>query len=189
MSGRPKNAPKDPAEEREQLRQLTRELHEAAQHARDAARELRDARQQVAASAIAAAVETINRHQELIGQVITANYEAVQRTIENQERQTREHYAALLGTDGAELILRTCGQVLHLSVPTITAEAWMEQIRNVAAQHERTGCHCTGCLTAGRAAPRPAGAPRGQILVGTAESIADYIAKGGDPGIVLDARS
>lgn len=40
MSGREKNAPRTPEEERALLRQLTRELHEAAQDARDAVREL-----------------------------------------------------------------------------------------------------------------------------------------------------
>lgn len=40
---RTKNTPADPEAEKAELRQLTRELHEAAQDARGAARELRDA--------------------------------------------------------------------------------------------------------------------------------------------------
>lgn len=76
MSGRDKRAPASPEEEREQLRALTRELHEAVQDARAAARELRGARQETEA-ACSAMVETAlerldKRAGERLAETITA---------------------------------------------------------------------------------------------------------------------
>lgn len=184
VSGKPKG-PATPEEEREQLRQLTRELHEAAQDARDAEKRLRAARREIATETVAAIEAMVDLHQEELARIIRENYAAVQRTLEEQEQHTREHYAELLGRDGADLIARTCGMILHLTVPAITADGWVRELSAIAAQHERTGCTCTGCLVMTKAAADGAG---GAVLAATADGLAEYIAAGGDPGVVIDAR-
>lgn len=183
MSGRAKGAAATPEEEREQLRQLTRELHEAAQDARDAERRLRAARKEIADGAEAVIEETVNRHQIEIDAVIKQNYATVQRTLEVQERETREHYTELLGQDGADLIARVCGMILHLTVPTITVDNWIKELSNIAAQHAVTGCSCLGCLAMTKAT-----APAVDILVATPEGLRDFRAAGGDVGFVIDMR-
>jgi hypothetical protein len=175
MSGRQKQ-PLTPEQEREQLRQLTRELHEAAQGARDAARDLRAARKEITAETGAAVRQMTEERWAELALYFDERWDDMNRVIGSGERQTREHYAEMLRADGRELILRTCAMVLHLSIPGVTVDGWLQQIAEDTANHRLRGCSCTGCLVADPA----------QVMVATRESLDAFIAAGGDPGFVID---
>lgn len=209
MSGREKHAPADPAAEREQLRQLTRELHEAAQHAADERRALAAARAEIIGE-----IETLTEY--LLGEQTTAvkaaldaQMAAVQGWITSAETQIREGFAAEMGAAGAtDVVIRTCAMILHLSEPGLSVDEWVGNMKDVAAMHTVTGCSCLGCLAVKMArtgkleSPRDARRPyvraaaaiasgatnaaaaatadgAGGILVATPEGLAAYKAAGG----------
>jgi hypothetical protein len=159
MSGRPKRAPATPEEEREQLRQLTRELHEAAQAARDAARELRGQRHQIAEDLATQFRPVIAQFQEQLQKFTNHQIDLLSKDIRDIERHIQQAFAELM----------------HAATPEQLMDMIIEQTKNVVLGELRS---ITGQQHAAS----------GQVLVGTQEQLDSFLANGGDPGIVLDAR-
>lgn len=171
-------------DEREQLRQLMREAHETIKDLRLLLREYQQARAGLDAAADKLLEGALNSHIEEISTALNDATAHVQKVIRNQEEQTRRHYGELLGKDTADLILRTCGMVLHLSVPRITVEGWMEQLKRDGLQHQDTGCSCLGCMTVAAATADPYQA---DVVVTTPDMLGE-VQKRNPDRIVIDMR-
>jgi hypothetical protein len=130
-----------------ELRELIREAHGAVKDLAALLRELRELRAAIPAEAEKFLEDALNVHTGEINSHLDAGIGAVNRLITREEERARVHYQELLGQGGAELILRTCALVLHVSVPTITVEDWVEKFVANAQSHIEDGCSCTGCLT------------------------------------------
>lgn len=169
-----------PADEQEQLRQLTREAHETIKDLCLLLREYQQTRAGLEAAADKLLEGMFNSHIGKINDALNDATAHVQKVIRNQEEQTRRHYGELLGSDTANLILRTCAMVLHLSVPTITVERFMEKIAEGSNLHQTGGCSCLGCMTV-------AAALEHDIVVTTPDMV-DEVQKRDPSRIVIDMR-
>lgn len=172
MSGRDKRTPASPEEEREQLRALTRELHEAAKDARAAARELRDARASVTATAEDYLMATVQDRVAEINRQINDEADRLFDSITDIGEKIEEKHAQLLGFADA-------GQLLEWLAARIVAQLNEPAFLDKVARRVQTGKR----LKVDRR-PRPAG----EVLVMTPESLREFTAAGGDPGIIIDAR-
>jgi len=162
MSGRTKRGPASPEEEREQLRQLTRELHEAAQDARAAARELRDRRREIAEDLTTRFQPVITKYQKELQDFVNRQVELLSNDVLGIEGRIQQTFAVFMGAT-------TPAQLMDLIIEQ-TAQVVVKEMRSIALQQH--------------AAPS-----RTEVRVGTQEQLDAFIAGGGDPGIVLDARS
>jgi hypothetical protein len=164
-----KGAPTDPEAERELLRQLTRELHEAAQDARDAARVLRAERAEAAAligdqavGLVNPIIEEMNRH------IKDAEGNLVSQMIEIEKLVT-DKFAVFTGmADFAEM-------------QTFLAKSITDELN----RREYVETITSGLLRRMKASRQGGGA---EIKVATAAQLEAYILAGGDPGVVLDLR-
>lgn len=206
MSGRIKGAPKSPEEERAELRQLTRELHEAAQDARGAARELRAEREKAAGiiedmitelvvPLVNEAVTEINGHFNAGVLAAQGKFAEVDETLLKMVRDARE-CAGLIEKKAMDVEARLAGfssredalAVLQGSIAGTIATLAREEvfISDVAAKiAESVGTMMD--VKHPRELQHMKRKRHGQILVATEEGLADYVAAGGDPGIVLRA--
>ena len=171
MSGRDKRGPASPEEEREQLRQLTRELHEAAKDARAAARELRDARGSVTDTAERYIIGIVETRVQEINRQIDRQAEQLFDSIADIGDKIEEKHAQLLGFADA-------GQLLEWLAARIVAQLNEPAFLDKVARRVQTGKR----LKVDRARPDS------QIMVMTPESLREFTAAGGDPGIIIDAR-
>jgi hypothetical protein len=80
-------------------------------------RELRQARAEKGASAEKFLEGLLNAHMDEINRQLTKESANLQAVIRHEEKRTRLHYSDLIGRNGSNLILRTCGIVLHLVLP------------------------------------------------------------------------
>jgi cell fate (sporulation/competence/biofilm development) regulator YlbF (YheA/YmcA/DUF963 family) len=109
----------DPSDEQQQLRQLTRELHEAAQDAREAARELRATRREAMASIEEYFMKQLTEWDLAIGE----NFAKVEERVIAKLDQVIEHQAQLLGfRDSEEMIGRIIDDLHRNLVPVLTEE-------------------------------------------------------------------
>lgn len=174
MSGREKNAPASPQEERALLRQLTRELHEAAQGARDAARDLRAARAETVDGATAAVAVVIDAGLGILSDEF------------RRSRETLESFKAIVAqktTEAVEAIEDNHARLMKFEDSTALARYIVTEVfHGLAANPDfvRDVGHAMDDVRTGR--------NRGQVLVGTQEQLEAFVARGGDPGFVLDAR-
>jgi hypothetical protein len=173
LSGKSKGAPASPEEERAQLRQLTRELHEAAQDARDAARELRTARDGVREAAKTAVAEYANGGIEILAKTFRESRETLkhfEKTVAEKTdkaiKDIEDNHARLAGFKNSEEFARFLVKEIFES---LVHEPYF--IRDVAAATQQIS----------QISQPP------QIQVGTREQLAAFIAAGGDPGIIIDA--
>lgn len=165
-----RDIPADPAAEREQLRQLTRELHEAAQDARDAARQLRAERAEAAQLIGDQAVSLVNPIIEEMNRQIRQGEEELVAQMQQIEDLITEKFAAILG-------LANFAEAKQFVADTITGQM---------NRPEYTDAIARGVLARMTAAQASAG--RGRVMVATAEALQEYQAAGGDPGLVIDLR-
>ena len=170
MSGRPKGAPASPEEERAQLRQLTRELHEAAQDARDAARELRTARAETVAGVDATLVSHTRATLDELSGTFRESREILQQFQETVAVKTEEAVTAIEDNHA-----RLAG-----------FEDRMEFARFLVMEVFESLVHDPHFIRDVGAAMRQVSAPP-QIQVGTRDQLAAFIAAGGDPGVIIDA--
>ena len=206
MSGKAKGAPKSPEEERAELRQLTRELHEAAQVAKDAARELRDARQEVRDTAHAMIVELVVT---LVNEAVTdinAHFDDGLRAAEGKFAeadaacakmiQDARACAELIETTAMNTEARLAGFADRgdaLAVLTSSIQGTVATLAREPAFISDVAAKIAESVGAMMDAKHPRELQhmkrnrRGQVLVATEEGLADYVARGGDPGIVLRA--
>lgn len=146
MSARPKRAPASPEEEREQLRQLTRQLHEAAQDARAAARELLAARGQVsddaeirisgiAAPLVNQAVTEINEHMQTghaeFQKMVDAAEAAANRAIKAAEEAFRLIDGKVMAAEARLLGFEDTRQVADMLTATVR-----ETVRDLAGEQK-----------------------------------------------------
>lgn len=148
-----------PADDKEQLRELIREGHEVIKDLGILLRELRHARAMLPVTAEQLMESATNAHMNEVDNALNEATAHIQKVIRNQEEQTRRHYSELLGADTANLILRTCAMVLHLTYPKITVDGFLERIMLEGLEHKRTGCSCLGCMTIAAAATDTGGEP------------------------------
>lgn len=128
-----------------ELRELVREANAAVRDLAPLLRELRQLRAAMPAAAEDYLAGVLNAHTDEISELLNERTAETNTYIAEQERQTRAHYQALLSQDVKDLILRTCGIVLHLTGPSITVEEWMAQLTREADRHRAAGCTCNGC--------------------------------------------
>jgi hypothetical protein len=171
--------------DQQQLRDLTRQAHEAAQELHFLLKEVRQARADVPAAAEKIIEKSVNIHMDEVNGALNQALTDLNAVIRREEKRTREHYSELLGRDGADMILRTCGMVLHLAVPAITSDQWMAQIREIAAQQSKTGCNCLGCIAVAAADPHGI---RDHGIVVTTPDMVDEIRRRDPDRIVIDMR-
>lgn len=210
MSGRDKRAAADPAAEREQLRQLTRELHEAAQHAADERRSLAAQHAEIIGGVKSHTESLLDQQTTAVKAALAVQMAEVQRWITSAETQIREGFAAeMAAADATSVVLRTCAMILHLSAPELSVDEWIANLQDVAGMHTVTGCTCLGCVAitmakTGKLDPRDLRRPyiraaaklaatvddgAGEIMVATPEGLAAYKAAGGrPPDLIIDAR-
>jgi hypothetical protein len=175
----PKGTDADPAAaERERIRVLTRELHEAAQEARAAARELRAERAAAVADGRAAIDAYVVQHTTELGGTL--------RTITGQLNAMYEGFLARLA-EVADADMDPAGVEEFMTLSVLRATRRPEFISRVVEA-------IAGEINADHAlvTSHPALTPRrggGEVLVATPEALAAFRARGGDPGIVIDART
>lgn len=172
--GKPRHgAPPDAAAaEREEMRQLTRELHEAAQAATAAARQVAAERRAIVDDLGTRFQPVIDAYQrELQGHIDKQMSKMVVDT-QTLQREIQEKVATWLGASSPEdlmdLILRQTGDRVLEELGAAMAS------RDISLTRE------------GQVEVTARQARRGQVLVGTREQLDAYIAEGGDPGIVFD---
>jgi hypothetical protein len=185
----PKGTDADPAAaERERMRALARELHEAAQDARDAARELRAER---AATTPQIVTETKAAAQMAI---LAIDGHVAHRSALMSEQaagiteQLSELYNSFLTRLGelADNELDQEGIEAFMTAAVLRATRSAEFItRVVNAVAEEISGEPSLCTPTGWSPTRQ----RGQVFVGTPDGLAAFRAAGGDPGFVLDART
>jgi hypothetical protein len=109
----------DPAAaEKEQLRQLTRELHEAAKDGYAAAKALRAAFKEAGDDIEATLERLVDQGMAELNDHITRSHQQLNQNIGNLEQQTRDHYARLMGhQDAQELASTIVREVYDLLVP------------------------------------------------------------------------
>lgn len=127
-----------PQDEREQFRQLTRELHEAAQAARDAARELRAEQASAAALAADQALTMIN---PLIAELNTTLKQAENNLIKKIEEANdliSERHAELLGfADHNELVTWLADSIMKfMKTPEFTGAVAEKLLSNAAHTYQ-----------------------------------------------------
>lgn len=185
----PKGGDVDPAvAERERLRQQTRELHEAAQGARDAARELRAALAEVDKTAEATILRVIkplcNEVAESVGKMLPAIEARVDVTIGHLQEITEICIDKVQELE-ATTVARMAGfEDLEATQQHINKEI-NEAIAGLARDQEFVAD------VASHLNPRVRFAQNGspQIRVMTPESLNSFTAAGGDPGLVIDGRT
>jgi len=164
----------------QQLRELLGEARGTVKDLTKLLRELRDIRAALPAETDKLMETLLNAH---IGEVNTALNETindVQKLIRGEEQKTREHYQDLLGQDGADIIIKTCAMVMHISDPAVSCEEWAREFYKTYNRHKARGCSCTGCLTVAKSIGDTS--QRGQVLVVTDPADAP-------PGsIIIDGR-
>jgi Sec-independent protein translocase protein TatA len=107
VSGRPKPGRPAPGSEAEQLRELTREAHEAARDLRQALREAREETHQLQADHVAALGETM----AAAGAAVSEELENAAAHLQAKTFRVTEHIARLLGAaDQATLVNEIAGQ-------------------------------------------------------------------------------
>lgn len=191
MSGKPKG-PRTPEQEREELRQLTRELHEAAQDARDAARELRAERKIIYDTAATLIREQVTVLVEdavaQLNQGFTEMKEATDKRVDFYMDHV-EKTAVMCIERLKETAMGTEARLTGYDNPDQVADKMMEDINQILHQLSRNpefiadvAARISGSVG------RYLGDHGGSIMVGTREQVDRYVAAGGDPGIVLDAR-
>lgn len=99
MSGRTKAAPLTQAEE---LRALTRELHEAAKDARAAARELREARDSVGQTAGETIQELLTVMRDHVEKLVKERTAELVASMHASARSIEQHHAELMGKKSPE---------------------------------------------------------------------------------------
>lgn len=102
MSGRVKHAPATPEQEREQIRQLTRELHEAAQAAREAIREYRAAREEIERGVEKRIQALLDVHAGHINGQVKKETDGVLASIRKVGRAVEDKYSELLGFQSSD---------------------------------------------------------------------------------------
>jgi hypothetical protein len=172
------------AAERERMRAITRELHEAAQDARTAARELRAERAAAAAAAAvdagrltALATEAIDKHVSKRGLELAQLQQTIIDTLNSMYEGFLERLGELADTEMDQEGIETFMAAAVLRA-TRTAEFVARVVEAVAEEIKADPALCT---------PAPRGA--GRVYVGTADAIQAFVRAGGDPGVVLDART
>jgi hypothetical protein len=167
------------AAERERLRAMTRELHEAAQNARDALRELNAGHAAAAAAAAAAVDAKVADSARALRQTIAD----VRATVEKGHADFIARLAELADTELSEEGMQAfmtksvmaavrASDFIALVVDAIADEIARDPLLMNTARRQRL---------------RAAGG--GGVLVGTMDELSAFVRAGGDPGIVLDART
>jgi uncharacterized protein YoxC len=105
VSGKPKGAPLTPAEEREQLRQLRRELHEETQAAREAARELREVQESVKADGLRSLQDAIRQLSADLQEHVDKQFSVLTEDVETIEAAIQQHFAEIAGASDSEELL------------------------------------------------------------------------------------
>lgn len=183
MSGRAKGAPATPEEEREQLRQLTREAHEAAQDARDGERraraalaELRKAYSDAAEEVALPVLEALQTEFRESRELLIAFQQTVADRTADAVQAIEENHARLAG-------FKTHGEFAQWLVNTVARTVYSELSTNAVFIRDVA-------LVARNDPGRPVVPMESnpQILVATPQGLAEFVAAGGDPGTVIDAR-
>lgn len=156
---RRKDAPLSAEEEREQLRQLTRELHEAAQEARDAARELHAQRAMTARSAADQATAVINPLIAALNKQVKETEDVIVANLEAGREKIEDHHRELLGfADRTEMAAWIAGQITrHLERPDYLDAVANRLLQNAAQIWSKQ---------------------RDEIQLGAAERLAEFIRDG-----------
>lgn len=181
----PKGGDVDPAvAERERMRQQTRELHEAAKDARDAARDLRAVRDQIARNAEA----IIDSKLEELRQWIVAQSEQVCNQVNGVSASATEALDHI-----ADVALRTEARIAGYKDQHEVGETVNRGIRQTIAELSTSqqfidDVAAVVAEAVGSSFQRVVGR-HGEVLVGTYEQMREFRRAGGDPGIVLDART
>lgn len=105
MSGREKGAPLTPAEEREQLRQLRRELHEEVQAAREAARELREVQKSVKADGLRSLEDAVGQLSAALQEHVDKQFIVLIEDMDSIEAGIQQHFAEIAGASDSEALL------------------------------------------------------------------------------------
>lgn len=109
--------------EEEQLkvkREVTRELNEAAQNARDAGRQLAAAYEKIEGDVTKAVMAILDSHLIAVDETITDARVRLDKQIAGEEQRTREHYARLLGATSYQGLLDyMIDQVYNAALPEI----------------------------------------------------------------------
>lgn len=161
MSGRPKRAPVTPEEERELMRQLARELHEAAQDARDAARALAAERKEVADCVLNNFQPIIDSYQKQLQGHLDGQIEYLNGAVRKIHDSIHQSFAAYMGAS-------TPAEIMDLVVAQLQGVVLGELKKAIALEFNA------------RNMP--------EIHVATLGGLEGFVAAGGDPGIVLDGR-
>jgi hypothetical protein len=169
VSGREKGAPATPAEERAQLRQLTRELHEAAQDARAVLRELQAAR----AETTEGIKRTINAIVNATADDLNDGFRRASDSLEHFEKVVDEKTAAAV-----QAIENNHAKLAGFKDSTELARYLVREIYHALAE-DPTFARDVGRGMAQASPP--------QVMVGTRDQLAAFVAAGGDPGYVIDA--
>lgn len=156
-----------PEDEREELRQLTRELHEAAQNARDVARDLRAARKEIGESAEDQAVNVIGPLIEKLNETVREAEQAMIVSINEANLLIEDKHRELLGfADTAELTSWIATQITgQLAKPEYTAVIADKLLATAAEKWAKQ---------------------KDETQLAAAKAMADIIGPGAIPGIVLD---
>lgn len=196
MSGRVKGAPADPAAEREQLRQLTRELHEAAKDARAAAKELRAARQDIDEAAGAAVDQSVIPYLVIARDHITAEQQRLASDIQKVGAEFAAQFRELAGAKTSTEFMNALSAKLQPTITAAIVETIAELLPEVArVEIERITGGSKQLHTTRRAfeafmaqADSHLRHDDPQVIVATKDALDAYVAAGGDPGIVIDMR-
>jgi hypothetical protein len=118
--GKPKFSDLSEQDQLEVRRQVTRELNEAAQNAKDAARQLAAARDGILADAMETAKIMIDAHTEVVNDHLRTALGHLLEQIAEEEQSTRDHYAKLQGATSYEnLINFVVDQVYDMVLPEL----------------------------------------------------------------------
>jgi hypothetical protein len=167
------------AAERERLRAMTRELHEAAKDARAAARELRAERDATAAAAAAA-----------VDAYVTGSTEALRATIAETRATVEAGHAQFIArlAELADTELSEEGMQAFMTKSVMVAVRAPEFVGLVVDAIADEIARDPLLMNTDRRR-RMRAAAGGGVLVGTMDELSAFVRSGGDPGIVLDART
>lgn len=118
--GKPRFSDLSEEQQLEVRRQVTRELNEAAQNARDAARVLAAELGRIKSTSADTIADITDQHMKAVNEHLTRASEDLQAMIFKGEEKTRDHYARLLGeTSYNGLLTFLANQVIEVLLPEI----------------------------------------------------------------------
>jgi hypothetical protein len=108
--------PREVMTEKEEMRQVTRELHEAAAAARDAARDLRAVKHLIESTAADTVARLVDEQGRIAADRLAELARECQQVVLEQETITRDHYGRLLGAENHIGLITTIADMVYAAM-------------------------------------------------------------------------